>query len=63
MMIQTKEKDFSRDTNSRALINTNIKAREEHLAKRKALKEVAELKQDVAELKELVKQLIDRQNT
>ena len=66
-LIRTKEKDFSRDTNSRALLNTNRSALEDNLNRRKMVIEIDQLREDfkdlnsdMAEIKGLLKDLIDR---
>jgi len=46
-MIQTEDKDFSRDTSNRALINTNVRALQEHIAKREQSKRIDKLESDV----------------
>lgn len=66
-LIKTQEQDFSRDTNSRALLNTNRSARDENLNRRKMATEIDQLRtdfkslnSDMAEIKGLLKDLIDR---
>ena len=46
-MIQTEEKDFVRDTSNRALINTNIRALQEHRLKREQAQKIEKLEQDM----------------
>jgi hypothetical protein len=49
-MIQTEDKDFSRDTTNRALINTNVRALQEHIAKREQAKRIDKLESDVSSI-------------
>jgi hypothetical protein len=49
-MIQTEDKDFSRDTSNRALINTNVRALQEHIAKREQAKRLDKLESDVSSI-------------
>lgn len=46
-MIQTEDKDFSRDITTRALINTNVRALQDHIAKREQAKRLDKLESDV----------------
>jgi hypothetical protein len=43
MMIPTEEKDFQRDTSTRALINTNVKALREHRIKKEQAARIEKL--------------------
>jgi hypothetical protein len=49
-MIQTEDRDFSRDISNRALINTNVRALQEHLAKREQAKRIDKLESDVSSI-------------
>lgn len=64
MIVQTEEKDYARDLNSKALINNNISAFQEHRAKTNRLKALEEktekLASDIDEIKSMLKQLLDR---
>lgn len=67
MIIQTENEDFLRDINSRALINSNVKALQEYKEKRRRQKkldvleeDVDQLKKDTQEIKSLLKELLNR---
>lgn len=47
MIIQTEEKDFYRDTSTRALINTNIKALREHKMKKEQMARIEKLEDEM----------------
>lgn len=49
-MIQTEDKDFSRDITTRALINTNVRALQDHIAKREQAKRLDKLESDVSSI-------------
>lgn len=49
-MIQTDDKDFSRDVTTRALINTNVRALQDHIAKREQAKRLDKLESDVSSI-------------
>jgi len=51
MIISTKDPEFNRDMTSGALINKDIKARREYLARRKHAKRLEKLESDVKEVK------------
>jgi hypothetical protein len=66
-MIQSEDKNYLRDPKSKALINTNISAlteykkRKQQIEKVRAIEcEVADLKNDIQEIKMILKQLVDR---
>jgi t-SNARE complex subunit (syntaxin) len=66
-MIQSEDKNYLRDPKSKALINTNISAlteykkRKQQIEKVRAIEcEVADLKNDMQEIKLILKQLVDR---
>jgi len=67
MKVQTEDKNFARDINSKALINNNIgalqrrkmeKNRQDRLSK--VENEVDEIKKDLQEIKSLLKELTNR---
>jgi len=49
-MIQTDEKDFSRDITTRALINTNVRALQDHIAKKEQARRIEKLESDVSSI-------------
>ena len=59
-------KKLIRDVNSKAILSTNMNALENYKMARKKKKEEAEefktMKDDIAELKEMIKTLIGKQN-
>jgi hypothetical protein len=61
-----KETQYVRDVNSKAVLNTNRKALENYkLARQKKQQEINDInnmKQDIAELKEMIKTLLGKQN-
>ena len=48
MIVQTEEKDFARDTTTRALINTNVRALHEHRMKKEQAARIDKLEKDMA---------------
>ena len=62
--VKVKETQYVRDINSKAILNTNRNALENYkLARKQKEKEISDInsmKQDILELKELVKQLIKK---
>ncbi len=54
--VQTKEKDYARDLSTRALINTNRSALEEHRKKKKDSARLDALERDV---KDIMSMMID----
>jgi hypothetical protein len=61
-MIQTENKDFSRDISTKALINTNRGALVEHRFRQEQMKKYEELKHDVDTIKSdliLIKQFLE----
>lgn len=68
-LIKTQNPDFSRDESNHALINTNVSAFNLYKQQRKNKKvaesneqEIKNLKDEIGELKNLVKQLIKEKN-
>ena len=72
MLLKVNNADLVRDTESMALLNTNITEKNEYYAKVRLLKnqkdelnkvntEISELKNEMNDIKSLLKQLIDRQ--
>ena len=59
MIIQTEEKDFARDSSTRALINTNVKALREHRMKKEQAARIEKLERD---MKVVMECLCDIQN-
>lgn len=49
-MIQTDEKDFSRDITTRALINTNVRALQDHITKKEQARRIEKLESDVSSI-------------
>ena len=47
MIVQTEEKDFARDTTTRALINTNVRALHEHRMKKEQAARIDKLEKDM----------------
>lgn len=67
MKVQTEDKNFSRDINSKALINNNISALQRRRMEKKRQDKLSELdnevstmKQDLQEIKSLLKELTNR---
>jgi septal ring factor EnvC (AmiA/AmiB activator) len=72
MLVKVNNVEMVRDTESMALLNTNITEKNEYYAKVRMLKnqkdelnkvntEISELKNEMNDIKSLLKQLIDRQ--
>jgi cell shape-determining protein MreC len=72
MLVRVNNTEMVRDTESMALLNTNITEKNEYYAKARLLKnqkdelnkvntEISELKNEMNDIKSLLKQLIDRQ--
>jgi hypothetical protein len=59
-MIQTDDKDFSRDVTTRALINTNVRALQDHIAKREFAKRLDKVESDMGSIMSI---LFEIQNT
>jgi hypothetical protein len=73
MLLQVNDTTYLRDTSSMALINNDRSAKEEYLNKAKLIKhqkeeintikaEITSMKNDVTDIKELLKQLIGKGN-
>tara|TARA_B100000029_G_scaffold151788_1_gene146870 strand:+ start:614 stop:820 length:207 start_codon:yes stop_codon:yes gene_type:complete len=64
--VKVKETKYVRDVDSKAILNTNRSALENYkLARQKKLDEINDInnmKQDIADLKEMVKTLLGKQN-
>ncbi|PHS22127.1 MAG: hypothetical protein COA84_13175 [Robiginitomaculum sp.] len=67
MMVKTEVPEFSRDLSSRALLNTNSKAKRDHIVRRGQMAKIQELdahvkilKTQQIEIKTMLQQLIDR---
>jgi|TARA_B110000495_G_C23019277_1_gene604346 hypothetical protein len=64
--IKIQETQYVRDTNSKAVLNTNRKALESYkLArqnKQREIDDINNMKRDIAELKEMIKNLLGKQN-
>ena len=62
--VKVKETQYVRDINSKAILNTNRNALENYkLARKRKEQEISDInsmKQDILELKELVKKLIEK---
>ena len=62
--VKVEETQYVRDVNSKAILNTNRNALENYkLARKQKEKEISDInsmKQDILELKELVKKLIEK---
>ena len=62
--VKVEETQYVRDVNSKAILNTNRNALENYkLAKKRTEQEISDInsmKQDILELKELVKKLIEK---
>jgi hypothetical protein len=56
-LLQTDEKDFARDTSSRALINTNRAALAEHRQKKEQLARLEKVERDVKAIMEMMIEL------
>lgn len=56
-MIQTEEKDYSRDPSSRALINTNIRALQEYRLKREQANKIEKIENDLNSLRNMMVEL------
>lgn len=66
-LLQSDHKDYVRDTNSNALLNTNTKALAEYRARKKAAnrldtleKDLNNVKQDINEIKSLLLKLLEK---
>jgi hypothetical protein len=59
-MIQTDDKDFSRDVATRALINTNVRALQDHIAKREFARRLDKVESDMGSIMSI---LFEIQNT
>lgn len=67
MIVNTDDKDYSRDLSSKALINTNRKALEDYRVRKNNVKRLDNLEKDVIDLKSsldnitnLLNQLVNR---
>ena len=64
--VKIENKKLERDTNSKALLNTNRNALEQYKIERKRkqgeIEDINNMKRDIAELKEMVGQLLGKQN-
>lgn len=68
VLLQSDHKDYVRDTNSNALLNTNTKALAEYRARKKAIdrmdtveKDLNNVKQDLNEIKSLLLKLLEKE--
>ena len=61
-LVKTQVQDFSRDCNTRAVINTNITALNAYKQQRDNNKTINELKNEIEELKMLVRELAKSKN-
>ena len=69
MFVKTEDPDFCRDDNSKALINTNAYAfklykqqRDTNLKTTKYEEKIKSLENEIEELKQMVKTLVEKQN-
>ena len=60
-LVQTQSPDFYRDTDTNAVINTNVAAFNLYKQQRKGKETIESLKQEVEDLKALVRELIEKQ--
>lgn len=67
-LLQSDHKDYVRDTNSNALLNTNTKALAEYRARKKSVnrldtleKDLNNVKQDINEIKSLLLKLLEKE--
>ena len=64
--VQIKETKYVRDLDSKAILNTNINALEQYKMEKKRLEDeknvINNMKKDIAELKEMIAQLLGKQN-
>jgi hypothetical protein len=64
--VKIENKKLERDTNSKALLNTNRNALEQYKIERKRkqgeIEDINNMKRDISELKEMVGQLLGKQN-
>tara|TARA_B110000467_G_scaffold131822_1_gene126768 strand:+ start:1391 stop:1597 length:207 start_codon:yes stop_codon:yes gene_type:complete len=64
--IKINETQYVRDTNSKAVLNTNRKALDEYKfsiqKKQDEIDDINNMKRDIAELKEMIKTLLGKQN-
>jgi hypothetical protein len=67
-LLQSDHKDYVRDINSNALLNTNTKALAEYRARKKAVnrldtleKDLNNVKQDINEIKSLLHKLLEKE--
>lgn len=56
-MIQTEEKDYSRDPSCRALINTNVRALQEYRLKREQANKIEKIENDLTSLRNMMVEL------
>lgn len=56
-MIKTDDKNFARDPNSLALINTNVSEFNQHKQNRRQAREIAAVQEDIGSLKDEIQEL------
>ena len=57
MIINTEEPSFKREVLSHALLNTNVAAREDHLARRRNANEIDIMQKQIADMNETLQKL------
>mgnify|MGYP003135256640 FL=1 len=64
--VKIEDSKYVRDLNSKAVLNTNVKALEQYKLERERVEaeknDINNMKKDIAELKEMIKTLLGKQN-
>jgi len=63
MIVQTNDSSYGRDTTSKALLNTNSKAKEDYLARKRQANRLDKLEGDVREMNDnifAIRQLLEQ---
>lgn len=58
--VQTEDKDYIRDLNSKALINTNVAAYHKYKEEKRKAAELQSLKDEVSEMKALLNTILEK---
>jgi hypothetical protein len=64
--VKVEETQYVRDVNSKAILNTNLKALENYKIEKKRkqaeMDDINNMKQEISEIKEILQQLLGKQN-
>jgi hypothetical protein len=64
--VKVEETQYVRDVNSKAILNTNLKALENYKIEKKRkqaeIDDINNMKQEISEIKEILQQLLGKQN-